>query len=173
LHLFADQTDKPVSYPVLQHVLLSTRKSMAWNPENWFTQAGNHHFRMALYPHSGGWRNRYRDGIAFNYPFLAMPAASAQGGALPADGEFLRLEPANLVMTALKKHEDDDSITLRFFEAEGRTHETAHITLFRPIKQAWTSNLIEEEEQPITVEADGTVRFTVKAWEIVTLKLQV
>ena len=42
VHLFEDQTDNPVAYPMLQHVLLSTRKSLAWNPDYWFTQPGSY-----------------------------------------------------------------------------------------------------------------------------------
>jgi alpha-mannosidase len=175
VHLFEDQTDNPVTYPVLQHVLLSSRKSQAWNPDNWFTQEGSYRFRMALYPHGGAWTERYRDGIAFNYPLLAFVATGASRSAtpLPASGEFLRLEPANLVMTALKKNEDDDSVTLRFFEAEGRAKVRAHVKLFRPIRQAWKTNLIEEEPVPLTVNSDGIVKLDVRPWEIVTLKLQV
>ena len=173
LHLFEDQTDNPVALPMLQHVLLSTRKSMAWNPDYWFTQQGSYSFRTALFPHSGGWRNRYREGVAFNYPLLAFAAPGTHGGSLPAAGEFLHLEPANLIMTALKKSEDDDSIALRFFEAEGRTGGRASVKLFRPIKQAWKTNLIEEEPQPIAVNSDGAATFDVQPWEIVTLKLRV
>jgi len=173
VHLFEDQTDNPVAYPILQHVLLSSRKSQAWNPDYWFTQAGSYHYRMALLPHAGGWRNRYRDGIAFNYPLLAFVAPGNVSGSLPATGEFLHLEPGNLIMTALKRYEDDDSISLRFYEAEGRANEAAHIKLFRPIKQAWKTNLIEEEPEPLAVNSDGTLKLDVKPWEIVTLKLQV
>ena len=100
-------------------------------------------------------------------------APGSGSGSLPATGEFLRLEPGNLIMTALKKNEDDDSISLRFFEAEGRANEPAHVKLFRPIKQAWRTNLIEEEPEPIAVNSDGTVRLEVRPWEIVTLKLLV
>jgi alpha-mannosidase len=128
---------------------------------------------MALYPHSGGWRNRYRDGIAFNYPLLAFTATGNGEGSLPATAEFLRLGPSNLIMTALKKYEDDESISLRFYEAEGRENEPAHVKLSRRIKQAWKTNLIEEEPEPLTVTADGTVVLDVKPWEIVTLKLLV
>jgi alpha-mannosidase len=144
VHLFEDQTDAPVAYPVLQHVLLSTRKSQAWNPDYWFTQEGSHSFRMALYPHSGGWRARYRDGISFNYPLMAfVPSGTGgHGASYPPCAGFLRLEPANLIMTALKKSEDDDSIALRFFEAEGRAAVRAHVQLFRPIQRAWKTNLI-------------------------------
>jgi alpha-mannosidase len=146
---------------------------MAWNPDYWFTQQGSYSFRTALFPHSGGWRNRYREGVAFNYPLLAFAAPGTHGGSLPAAGEFLHLEPANLIMTALKKSEDDDSIALRFFEAEGRTGGRASVKLFRPIKQAWKTNLIEEEPQPIAVNSDGVATFDVQPWEIVTLKLRV
>ena len=175
VHLFEDQSADPVTYPILQHVLLSTRKSLAWNPDYWFTQEGSHTFRMALYPHAGGWRERYREGIAFNYPLQAFVEPGTGGGkaSLPSAGEFLRLAPANLIMTALKKSEDDESLTLRFYEAEGRANVRAHIQLLEPIKQAWKTNLIEEDPAPITVTTAGAAELDVKPWEIVTLKLAV
>lgn len=174
VHLFADQTENPVAYPVLQHALLSTRKSLAWNPYYAFTQQGSHHYRMALYPHGGGWRERYRQGIAFNFPLLAFVASghAGAGNALPPSGAFLRLEPANLVMTALKKSEDDDSLALRFYEAEGSfTH--ARVRLARPIRHAWTTSLIEEEPQPLPVSPEGVLHLDIRPWEIVTLRLKV
>jgi alpha-mannosidase len=174
VHLFADQTDNPVAYPVLQHVLLSTRKSIAWDPDYWFTQEGDHSFRMALYPHSGGWRERYRDGIAFNFPLLAFVASGreSEGKSLPSSGEFLRLEPGNLIMTTLKKSEDDDSLALRFYEAEGR-FTRARVRLAPPIRRAYQTNLIEEEPKPVSVNPQGVLELDVKPWEIVTLKLAV
>jgi alpha-mannosidase len=174
VHLFADQTDNAVAYPVLQHVLLSTRSSLAWNPAYWFTQEGSHSFRMALYPHSGGWRARYRDGIAFNFPLLAFVASGKEneGKSLPAPGEFLRLEPGNLIMTALKKSEDDNSLALRFYEAEGR-FTRARVQLAQPISVAWQTNLIEDEPKPVPVTSQGVLELNIKPWEIVTLRLQI
>jgi alpha-mannosidase len=175
VHLFKDESPYPVSYPVLQHVLISTRLSQAWNPDYWLTQPGNHRYRMALYPHKGNWRLRYRDAIAFNFPLLAFvaPEGGGAGGPslLPTAG-FLNLEPANLILTAMKKAEDDDGVVVRFYEAEGcQVH--ANLRLFQPIKQAWKTNLIEDEEQPLPPSGDGSIRFPVKPWEIVTLKLVV
>jgi alpha-mannosidase len=174
VHLFKDQSDNPVSYPLLQHVLLCSRKSQAWSPEYWFTQEGTHHFRMALHPHHGGWRARYRDGIAFNYPLIAFVAAGAQkaGVPLPPSQTFLSLEPSSFIVTAMKKSEDDDSIALRFYEAEGNAGR-AHLRLGRPVRQAWKTNLIEEEPVAIPVTSAGTVEFDVGPWEIVTLRLAV
>ena len=175
MHLFKDETADPVSYPVLQHVLISTRLSQAWNPDYWLTQPGNHRFRFALYPHQGHWRLRYRDGIAFNYPlvaFVAPQGGGAGGPSLPSTAAFLNLEPANLILTAMKKAEDDEGVVVRFYEAEGY-QVYANLRFFHPIKQAWRTNLIEDEEQPLTPNGDGSIQFLVKPWEIVTLKMVV
>jgi alpha-mannosidase len=70
----------------------------------------------------------------------------------------------------MKKAEDDEGVVVRFYEAEGcEVH--AHLRLFRPIKQAWKTNLIEDEEQPLAPGGDGSIQFLVKPWEIVTLKM--
>jgi alpha-mannosidase len=175
VHLFRDETSNPVSYPVLQHVLLSTRKSFAWNPEYWCTQAGSHRYRMALLPHAGNWRLRYRDGIAFNYPltaFVGTPGSEVPGVPLPRSAEFLRVEPANLILTAMKKSEDDDRIVLRFYEAEGKGGR-ARVHLARPIKHACRASLIEEDQEDLQTSADGAVEFAVTPWEIVTIKLAI
>ena len=175
VHLFKDESPYPVSYPVLQHVLISTRLSQAWNPDYWLTQPGDHQFRMALYPHQGDWRLRYREGIAFNFPLQAFvaPEGSAAGSQpLPPHAGFLNLEPTNLILTAMKKAEDDDGVVVRFYEAEG-CEAQAHLRFFQPIKQAWKTNLIEDEEQPLTPGEDGSLQIPVKPWEIVTLKLRV
>ena len=175
LHLFKDESPNPVSYPVLQHVLLCTRKSGGWNPEYWLTQQGNHRYRTALYPHKGNWRSRYRDGIAFNYPLVAFVAAEGGGAGGPSllpTAEFLRLEPANLIVTAMKKAEDDEGVVIRFYESEGcQVH--VKLRLFQPIKQAWRTNLIEDEEEPLRPTGDGSIQFLVKPWEIVTLKVAI
>ena len=175
VHLFKDESPFPVSYPVLQHVLISTRLSQAWNPDYWMTQPGNHQFRMALYPHQGDWRSRYRDGIAFNFPlqsFVAPQGSAPSGPSLLPIAGFLQLEPSNLILTAMKKAEDDDGVVVRFYEAEG-SQAQAYLRFFQPIKQAWKTNLIEDEEQPLTPSGDGSLPLLVKPWEIVTLKLRV
>jgi alpha-mannosidase len=173
VHLFADETNHAVHYPLLQHVLLSTRKSLAWNPDYWFTQPGDHHYRMALFPHAGGWRSSYREGFAFNYPLAAFVADEEVEPAvqpLPRSAQFVKIEPPNLVLTALKVCEDDDSLVLRFYEAEGFQSQ-ARIRFARSVRQAWRTNLIEEDSQPLPVSSDGALDFPVKPWEIVTLKV--
>jgi alpha-mannosidase len=175
VHLFRDETTNPVSYPVLQHVLLSTRKSLAWNPEYWFTQAGDHRYRSALMPHHGDWRLRYRDAIAFNYPLVAFVGEQQRartGEALPVEQSFLRLEPCNLILTAMKKSEDGDQVVLRFYEAEGNQTD-ARIHLPRAIRSAWRTSLIEENQELLTPNDDGSLSLKIQPWEIATLKVEV
>ena len=175
VHVFRDESEHAVSYPMLQHVLLSVRKSLAWNPEYWCTQKGDHRYRMAILPHLGDWSRRYRDGIAFNYRLLAFTAdtgGSRSAGPLPAAQNRLVLEPHNLVLTAMKKGEDDGSVVLRFYEAEGK-RSVAYIRMPYPIVSALRTNLIEESEDAIPVCADGSIELPVGPWEIVTLSLKV
>lgn len=173
VHLFRDESADPVSYPLLQHVLLSTRKSLAWNPEYWFTQAGNHRYRISLMPHRGDWRLRYREAWGFNYPLVCFAGSTAQAasaGSAALSPRYLQLDPSNLVLTALKKSEDDDRIVLRFYEAEGYK-TTAQIRFLKPVTKAWRASLIEYDEEPLQPTGKGELQFTVNPWEIVTLKL--
>ncbi len=176
VHLFHDESANPVNYPLLQHVLLSVRKSLAWNPEYWFTQAGNHRYRMSLLPHGGSWRLRYRDAIGFNHRLIACVADAvlpASGSALlPVSANYLRLEPANLILTAMKKSEGSDFLTIRFYEAEG-TPCKARIRMPKSIREAWKTNLIEENEEAIEPDGDGNLGLTIKPYEIVTVKVSV
>ncbi|HUZ47501.1 MAG TPA: glycosyl hydrolase-related protein [Terriglobia bacterium] len=176
VHLFRDETSNPVAYPVLQHALLSTRKSVGWNPVYWFTQKGNHRYRMSLMPHAGDWRLRYREAIGFNYrlaAFIGTATGMSAGAPTPPRAEFLKLEPSNLVLTAMKKAEgNDDRIVIRFYEAEGNK-STARIRLFKPIRKAWRASLIEYDEESMRPKADGSLEFPVGPWEIVTIKVQV
>ena len=171
VHLFRDETADPVSYPVLQHVLLSSRRSLAWNPEYSFTQPGDHRYRVSLLPHGGDWRSRYRQGVGFNYPLAAF-ARFAGTVKPPAAESYLRLDPSNLVLTAMKRSEDDERIVLRFYEAEGN-ESRAQIRLSKPVRQAWRTSLIEEDQEALQPLADGRLELAVRPWEIVTLKIAV
>jgi alpha-mannosidase len=170
VHLFADDTDNPVSQPLLQHVLLCTRKSQAWNPLNWFTQEGTHRYRVSVMPHADNWRSRYQEAIGFNDPlaaFLQREGASPNQIA-SASGSSLELEPANLVITALKKREEGEEVVVRFYEAEGFGCE-GRLRFSKPIAQAWQANLIEDKEAALPLENGGSLPLAVKPWEIVTL----
>lgn len=175
VHLFRDETSHPLNYPMLQHVLLSIRKSMAWNPEYWFTQEGSHSYRMSLLPHRGDWRLRYREAIGFNYRLMAFAGSTTKhsaGAVLPESSNYLRLDPQNLILTAMKKSESSEFVTIRFYEAEGFAC-TARVHLPKRIREAWRTNLIEENEEAIVPGDDGGLELIIRPWEIVPIKVAV
>jgi alpha-mannosidase len=91
---------------------------------------------------------------------------------LSSRAEWLKLEPQNLILTAMKKAEDEDNLVLRFYEAEGRGVD-ATIRLAKPLRRAWRTSLIEEEQEPLPTSPDGALRIQVRPWEIVTVKVAV
>jgi len=173
VHLFRDETADPVNYPLVQHVLLSTRESLAWNPLYWFTQPGNHSYRMALHPHDGNWRFAYKHAWPFNSPLMAFCGKGEQGkdrSLLPLSAGLLSVEPENIIISAVKQAEDDKGLVVRFYEAEGR-YTKAKIRGFKPFAKAFETDMLEYEPGEIAVEPDGSTALSTKPWEIKTVKI--
>ena len=173
VHLFRDETSDPVDYPVVQHALLSSRKSLAWNPDYWFTQAGNHSYRMALYPHEGNWRFAYKNGIAFNSELIVYSGKGehpVSHTSLPLSESLISVSPSNIIISALKQGEDGDGLFIRFYEAEGR-YTKAIVKGFQAFSKVYLTDMLEYNTEELPVQADGSIEISVKPWEIVNLKL--
>jgi len=141
---YEDPTDSPVPYPVLQPILLASRRS-CHGEGNWYLQEGDHQYRFSLTSHAAGWRNGYRAGIAAGNPLIAIMAVSSPaGGDLPEAKSFLPIEAPNIILSAMKKAEDGDGVILRIYDIEGKDTE-APVELFHPVTRAVRTNLIEEE----------------------------
>lgn len=174
VHLFRDETTDPVNYPLVQHVLLSSRKSLAWNPDYWFTQKGSHSYRMALYPHDGNWRYAYKNGRAFNSPLTAysgkgVPVSGANS--LPTSQSLISLSPSNIMVSAMKLSEDETGLFVRFYEAEGR-YTKAVVKGFQVFSKVYKTDMLEYNQEEIPVQVDGSIEITVKPWEIINLKIE-
>jgi alpha-mannosidase len=63
-------------------------------------------------------------------------------------------------------------MVLRFYEAEGNQTD-ARIHLPRAIRSAWRTSLIEENQESLMPDEDGSLRLKIQPWEITTLKLAV
>ncbi|MGH9449251.1 MAG: alpha-mannosidase [Terriglobia bacterium] len=116
---------------------------------------GPHDFTYAMYPHAGSWREAGTEfaGYELNYPVLAR-AVEAHGGPLPSAHSFVQIEPQNVILTALKKAEDDNSLVFHFFEFEGKDSQV-RLGLPEAASSAVETNLMEKEEGSITLGADG------------------
>ena len=126
-------------------------------------------FEYALQHHDGDWKQSeaYKHGREFQHLPLAVQTMAE--GDLPQEFSFLELKPSNLILSALKKTEDSNEITLRFFETRGES-TMAEVRLFRIVKRATVVNLLEQEEYELKPERNK-LNMDVKPFEIVTLKL--
>jgi alpha-mannosidase len=174
---YQDPTASPVSYPVLQGVLLASRRS-CHGQGNWYLQEGDHHYRFSLTSHPPGWRNGYKQGIQPNNPLMAivLPDGPRAGGSrpaaspdLPAEMSFVSISSPNVLVSTIKKAEDDDSVIVRIYDIEGRDAEI-DLEMFAPFERAELVNMIEEEGRPLPLRSGG-IRLKVGHHAIETLKL--
>ena len=167
---FRDPTPGPADYPVLQAVLLASRRS-CHGEGNWYLQEGDHHYRFSLTSHTAGWTNGYRPGIQANVPLFAVTEAlSGDKATLPEEMSFFEVSPRNILVSTIKKAEDDDSVIVRLYDIEGRDSNLALRTFF-PLAGAELVNMIEEEGKTFPFRTDG-LTMTLGHHAIETLKLK-
>jgi alpha-mannosidase len=166
---YKDPTDDPVAYPVLQPILLASRRS-CHGEGNWYLQEGDHNYRFSLTSHAAGWRAGYRAGIAANDALVAVvaPADGPKAG-LPESKSFLPYSAPNVILSTMKKAETDDAVILRLYDIEGKDAEAA-IDLFAPVKTALRTNIIEEDGAPLK-PSKGRLAVPVGHHAIETVKL--
>jgi len=132
---------------------------------------GHHEFTYALYPHLGGWREGHteRRGYELNYRPLILPTG-AHPGPLPPSYSFVEIEPRNLILTAIKKAEDDNALIFRFFEFEGKAVQ-ARLRLPKAATRAVETNLMEKEEKALSLPSGKEVLAEVRPYEIKSVKI--
>ncbi len=131
-------------------------------------------FRYSVYPHKGDWReaSSYKHALEFSSHLDAIQLRDARK--LPLKRSFLKIEPENVILSALKKAEDGDEMILRFYETNGEETD-AEITLFKEPKAVRAVNLLEEEDEEVKKELriEGErIELTVNPFEIVTLRVE-
>ncbi len=131
-----------------------------------------HTFDYALVPHAGDWREAeiVRRGLEFNRPLIVLKAAK-HTGLLPSRHSLFTVSAENVIVSAVKA--SSEGIVVRVYEAHGQ--ETTGVTLgsAAEIKNAWETNLIEKESNPLSVEASGRdIQFDIGAFEIKTFVLK-
>ncbi|GAP72825.1 alpha-mannosidase [Candidatus Symbiothrix dinenymphae] len=151
---YIDPTDKPVDYAVLQPVLLASRKSCHWRG-NYYLQPGDHTYSFSLYTHKGDWKNGYQSGTQSKQPLRVIVSEPQKySGSLPEQYSFGSVAGKGVVVSTIKKCDDDDSVVLRCYDIEG--HDTEAVFNFAsPVQSASHTNIIEEEPTALKSSAQG------------------
>ena len=139
-------------------------------------EIGDHTIRLAVVPHGKRLPDAelIRLGAAFNHP-LHVVSTDVHEGRLPPADEALTCTPASVVVSSVKKAEDDDALIVRLYETAGKA-TVARVTLDKgllgEVGEATEVDLLERPVKPsgATATASG---FTVKldAYAIASVKV--
>jgi alpha-mannosidase len=150
---YRDPTDQPMSSPLLQPVLLASRRS-CHGAGPWYLQAGDHHYAFSLTTHRPGWRTGRRFGAGVNAPLIvSYNPPSSPKPTLPEEKGFFSLSVENVVLSTIKKCEDDNTVIVRLYEDAGKD-VTARMRFAVPLRAVEVTNIIEEEGKPARFKLD-------------------
>ncbi len=124
-------------------------------PDNQIADQGFHEFTYSLYAHSGDWKagNTMRQGYELNYPLIPV-ISQPHAGLWKATQGFSRIDSGNVILTVVKKAEDDNGLIFRFYEFEGKPAEV-RLQLPRKAASAVETNLMEKRGRAITIAPSG------------------
>ena len=88
-----------------------------------------------------------------------------------AQGSFLQVNQSNVVLVNWKTAEDGQGTVLRFLEVAGQAGTVEVQIPILQVQAAWMCNAMEENQQPLTT-ATHEVTFSVKPFQIVTVRVQ-
>ncbi|MFH0762066.1 MAG: glycosyl hydrolase-related protein [Bacteroidota bacterium] len=151
---WVDPTSSPVNNPILQPILLASRKSCHWKG-NWYLQPGDHQYSFSVLSHQPGWQNGYHFGMQANNPLIAIAGQKpGRETFLPAEKSFFSVSQNNVLISTIKKCEDDNSLIVRLYDIEGKDSEVKLNTFF-PLTGGEHTNIIEEEGKPMPVSGQS------------------
>jgi len=148
---------------------LSLLRSPEWPDPH--ADEGRHEFTYSLYAHGGNWKDALtvRRGYELNYPLLARQTERHSGN-LPEQHSFAELKAGNVVLTAVKKAEDDDSTIYRFYEWAGKESDI-ELSPAADVESAVETDLMERPLQPLETKQDRVIIHT-KPYEIKTVRVK-
>ncbi len=166
---YLDPVEKPLTTALLQPILLASRKS-CHGEGNDYDQTGDHSFFFSMTSFRQDINKDFRLGRQPNEPLLAVAdPCICENASLPEEYSFFSVDKNNVIISAIKKSEEEDALILRCFESSGKTvNATFHSAL--PFRQLWHTNLIENNPQRMKHESHS-FSLNIKPYSIETFKI--
>ena len=166
---FVDPRGESAHSALLQPILLASRKSCN-SLGNEYLQTGDHYYNFSLTSGKPGWQEGFHFGRQSNEHLEAVVnPQEAMDATLGEKGSFVSINKNNVIISAVKKAEDDDGIILRFYETEGKDTDL-EIHFQRPVRKAYSATLIEKTLGELPVDGNS-VRFHISHNSIETIKI--
>ena len=137
---------------------------------------GEHTFTYSLLPHEGTWDERtIGAAYALNDPLIVYTPEKQRSRSTDTSKNvekpisLINIVNPNIVVETIKRAEDGNGIIVRLYESQRKRGPVTLTTSF-PLREAWHTNLLEENDETLTI-TDQQVTFSVRPYEIVTLRL--
>lgn len=130
---------------------------------------GAHHFRLAVVRHCAGWQESlaWRQAHQFESPLIGVQVPSVPEA--PERRSYLMINDTRLVLSAIKRAEDRDTVIVRFYNT---TDEPArHVEVSLPGAERWRA--VNLNEEPLEAWNSGdAARVDVRGKQIMTLEFE-
>ena len=165
---YMDPVQNPSANDIIQPMLFASRQQCGTG--EWWENRGNHYYRFSIYAHAAGFTNGYRLATQSNNPLLPVAGIKTAGANLPESRSYCSVTPSNIIVTAIKKAEDDTGTVVRLFDIEGVNSGSVTLSFPKNLTAACATDLIEEHPVSVPFTA-GTVTLAVRHHAIEALKL--
>jgi alpha-mannosidase len=164
--------DSKYGHAIDGNTVRTTLIRSAYDPDP-LPEIGDHLVRMGIIAHGAGWgiADATRAGVDFNQP-LAVIGTGVHDGSLPSSASFVTISEPNVVLAAVKKSEDSETLVFRLYETEGRD-SSIRMSFGSIVRPTQVAN-IDLLEKPTSGDAalDGsTVTASIPAHGIVSLQV--
>ena len=167
---YIDPTENPIVNQVLQPILFASRRS-CHGEGNEYLQTGDLHFSFTLTSHKPGWENGYHTGMEANEKlrsvWMPKPYVTAS---LPEELSFFSTNIDSVIISTVKKAEDDNNTVIRVYNISGKETEVK-LKSFNKFTKAFKTNLIEEPINTIIIE-DNCIHQTIGKYSIETFNVK-
>jgi alpha-mannosidase len=157
-------SDKPNDHTI-RLTLIRTPGTRGGYADQGTQDIGHHEFVFGIAGHAADWRQSQTDWQAqrLNDPLIAFEA-SKHAGAMGREFSLLKLSNPRIRVLALKKAEQEDEITVRLVELDGKPQPDVRISFDTAISAAREVNGQEQPVAPATL-TDGVLVTSFSAYE--------
>jgi len=133
---------------------------------------GEHKFKYAILPLAAPWTSASvcTEENHYSIPVKCL-TVPRQKGTLPPTLRFLRVEPDDLMVSAVKKAYTEDHLIIRLFNPTARSLR-GRLESLTGIQKAWLTDLNEEKGKSIRPGKDGALSIPVPPKKIITVRIQ-
>ncbi|MEM2083147.1 MAG: glycosyl hydrolase-related protein [Nitrososphaerota archaeon] len=129
---------------------------------------GINKFEYSIIPYNKHWfeSGAYKEAYNFNIPLIAYEV-EVKNGILPLEKSFIKIHPDKLILTTIKKAENEDAIVVRFYNISDEKF-LSHINIFPEIKKLYITDL--NEKPLMEVKSQNEFKINIDPYKIVTIK---